>query len=46
MRKFYGWYMKPFRLPSSLRGELRRAQSYDEAERLIESGLSGFSPEN
>ncbi|GBE57256.1 tRNA-dihydrouridine synthase C [bacterium BMS3Abin01] len=44
MRKFYGWYMKPFRLPSNLAGELRRAQSYDEAESLMESGLPGISP--
>lgn len=40
MRKFYGWYLKPFKPGSELRDGLRRAAGFDEAERLIQE-LSG-----
>ncbi|MHB8792712.1 MAG: tRNA dihydrouridine synthase [Thermoleophilia bacterium] len=35
MRKFYGWFLKPFRPDARLRDGLRRAGSYEEAEALI-----------
>lgn len=39
MRKFYGWYLAPFRPNEELRDGLRRAASYSEARALIEPGL-------
>ena len=36
MRKFYGWYLKPFSPGGALRDELRRARGFDEAARSIE----------
>jgi len=39
MRKFYGWFLKPFRPDARLRDGLRRAGSYDDAARLIREGL-------
>lgn len=39
MRKFYGWYLKPFRPEPELRAGLRRAASFGEALRLIRLGL-------
>ncbi|MHB9112009.1 MAG: tRNA dihydrouridine synthase [Thermoleophilia bacterium] len=35
MRKFYGWFLKPFRPDARLRDGLRRAGSFEEAEELI-----------
>lgn len=41
MRKFYGWYLKPFRPDAALRGGLRRAAGFAEAAALIRGGLGG-----
>lgn len=35
LRKFYGWYLRPFRPGAELRDGLRRAESFDEALRLL-----------
>ncbi|MBI5870190.1 MAG: tRNA-dihydrouridine synthase [Actinobacteria bacterium] len=40
MRKFYGWFLKPFRPDARLRDGLRRAASFDEAELLIRGFLA------
>lgn len=40
MRKFYGWYLKPYKPGAALMAELRRATGFREAERLmLESGV-------
>ncbi len=39
MRKFYGWYLRPFRPPAALRDGLRRAADFEEAAGLIRSLL-------
>lgn len=39
MRKFYGWYLAPFRPGNRLMTEIRRAASFTEAARLIAAGL-------
>ena len=35
MRKFYGWFLRPFRPDAGLRDGLRRAASFAEAEEMI-----------
>lgn len=39
MRKFYGWFLKPFRPDAGLRDGLRRAGSFAEAQLLIREFL-------
>ncbi len=43
MRKFYGWYLRPFRPDAELRDSLRRAAGFSEARRLLESQLPACS---
>lgn len=43
MRKFYGWYLRPFRPGAELRDGLRRAGDFSEARRLLESQSPEFS---
>lgn len=40
MRKFYGWYLKPFKPDPQLRDGLRRAAGFEEAEALIREAFS------
>ncbi len=39
MRKFYGWYLRPFRPDAAFRDGLRRAGGHDAAARLIRDHL-------
>jgi tRNA-dihydrouridine synthase len=41
MRKFYGWYLAPFKPGAELRDGLRRIESFAEAEKLIRGTLPG-----
>ncbi len=41
MRKYYGWYLKPYKPGASLRDSLRRTEGFTEAERLIRGELGG-----
>ena len=40
MRKFYGWYLKPFRPDAKLRDGLRRAEGFSMASELIAQSLA------
>lgn len=40
MRKFYGWYLKPFRPDAKLRDGLRRAEGFSQALELIAQSLA------
>lgn len=39
MRKFYGWFLRPFRPDAGLRDGLRRASSFEDAAELIRGNL-------
>lgn len=39
LRKFYGWYLKPFRPDAALKGALRRAADFEVAGRLVRKRL-------
>ncbi len=39
MRKFYGWYLKPFRTGAELRNSLRLSRGFEEAATLIREAI-------